>query len=154
MYAIQGDLDNSSPALAGADWNNFDVAVISMALHHMPEPVKILSQLRKRLNTGGALIVVEWYEGGADADETSGSDNLDQDAMITVNGGEKIWAGFTPKGLSMLLERAGLSDVDVKVPGISFRIPDHIGGPLHGHEKNLMFVKAVNKSSPQQDGRL
>ena len=144
MHAVQGDLDNPSSSLDQADWSNFDVAVISMALHHVPHPVKMLSQLRERLRTGGCLVVVEWYEEGDAPDATSGSDNLDRDDMIVVNGGEKIWAGFTPRGLSVLLEQAGFTSADVKKPDISFSIPESVGGPMSGKNKKLVFVKGVN----------
>ena len=147
MLAVQGDLDNPSVELSGQEWHNFDVAVFSMALHHVPEPVGMLSNLRKRLRPGGALVVVEWYEEGIGADETSGSDNLDRDDMIVVNKGEKIWAGFTPLGIDRLFERAGFAHVDVQKPDISFQIPEEVSEKMSGKDKKLMFVKGVNASS-------
>ena len=147
MYAIQGNLDDPSSDFSQADWSNFDVAVISMALHHVPHPVTMLSQLRERLRTGGCLVVVEWYETGGAPDATSGSDNLDRDDMIVVNGGEKIWAGFTPHGLSILLQQAGFTNVDVKKPDISFSVPESVGGPMSGQSRRLMFVKGVKSAS-------
>jgi SAM-dependent methyltransferase len=147
MHAVQGNLDNPSSELDQADWSDFDVAVISMALHHVPHPVKMLSQLRERLRTGGCLVVVEWYEEGDAPDATSGSDKLDRDDMIIVNGGEKIWAGFTPHGLSMLLQQAGFAHVNVKKPDVSFSIPESVSGPMSGQSRKLMFVKGVNGPS-------
>lgn len=145
MYAIQGDLDNPSSELAHTDWFNFDAAIISMALHHVPEPVKMLSQLRERLRIGGALTVVEWYDEETESSNISASDNLTPDGMIEVNSGEKIWAPFTSHGLTNLLERAGLTSVDVKKPDVSFKFPENIGGPFAGQTKKLMFVKATNE---------
>ena len=147
MYAVQGNFDDPSSDLDQADWSEFDVAIISMALHHVPHPVKMLSQLRERLRKGGSLVVVEWYEAGNAPEAKSGSDNLDRDDMIVVNGGEKIWAGFTPLGLSGLLKQAGFTTVDVKQPDISFSIPENVGGPVSGLDKKLMFVKGVSDAS-------
>jgi SAM-dependent methyltransferase len=143
MYAIQGDLSKPSSDLDQADWSNFDVAVISMALHHVSAPIEMLSQLRKRLRPGGALIVVEMYDGD-DPENVTGSDSLNREDMIEVHGGQKIWAGFSPRGLVDLLEKAGFTDTDVKKPDLSFRIPDGAGGPHSGQEKKLVFVKGVN----------
>jgi SAM-dependent methyltransferase len=143
MYAVQGDLNNPSSDLDRADWSNFDVAVISMALHHVSEPIEMLSQLRKRLRPGGALTVVEMYEDD-DQGNVTNSDNLNREDMIVVHGGQKIWTGFSPRGLLDLLEKAGFTDTDVKKPDLSFRIPDDVGGPHSGREKKLMFVKGVN----------
>lgn len=148
MYAIQGDLDNPSSDLNKAEWSDFDVAIISMALHHVAEPIKMLSQLRERVRLGGALTVIEWYEENLDPGMMTGSDNLDRDDMIVVNSGEKIWAGFTPRGLSSLLEKAGFTGVEVRTPDISFQIPKDVGGPMSGANKKLMFAKgAVEKAS-------
>lgn len=143
MYAIQGDLSEPSSDLDRADWSNFDAAIISMALHHVSEPIEMLSQLRERLRPGGALTVVEMYEDD-DQENVTGSDNLNREDMIEVHGGQKIWAGFSPRGLVDLLKRAGFTDTDVKKPDLSFQIPDGLGGPHSGHEKKLVFVKGVN----------
>ena len=143
MYAIQGDLSKPSSDLDQADWSGFDVAVISMALHHVFEPIQMLSQLRERLRPGGVLTVVEMYEDD-DQENVTGSDNLNREDMIEVHGGQKIWAGFSPRGLIDLLEKAGFTATDVKKPDLSFRIPDGLGGPHSGRVKKLMFAKGIN----------
>lgn len=144
MYGIQSDLDNPSSDLADPDWFNFDVGIISMALHHVSEPVKMLSQLRERLAPGGALTVVEWYDEDMDLSKTSLSDKLDSDGKIEVNDGEKIWGPFTPHGLSALLEQAGFTSVDAQKPNVSFTFPEGVDSMLAGQTKKLMFIKGIN----------
>lgn len=140
MHAVQGDLSKPSLELDKADWSNFDVAIISMALHHVSEPIEMLSQLRKRLRPGGSLIVVEMYEDDKEERSTD-SDNLNPEGMIVVHGREKIWAGFSPRGLVDLLKKAGFTEVDARKPDLTILVPD--GSPFGG-ERKLMFVKGVN----------
>ena len=139
MYAMVGDLSQPSPALGYADWENFDVAIISMALHHVPEPIEMLKELRKRLKTGGTLTVVEMIETSHQA-----ANSLNHEDMIEAVSGEKIWPGFTPRGLSDMLERAGFGNVDAKVPDLWFEIPADVTGSHSAQRKQLMFVKATN----------
>ena len=139
MYAMIGDLSNPSPALDQTDWQGFDVAIISMALHHVSEPIEMLTALRKRLKTGGTLTVVEMIETSHGT-----GDSLNQEDMIEAVGGEKIWPGFTPRGLGVMLEKAGFTDVDARVPDLWFEIPTHVTGSPSTQRKQLMFVKATN----------
>jgi SAM-dependent methyltransferase len=139
MYAMIGDLSKPSPALDQTDWQDFDVAIISMALHHVPEPIEMLMELRKRLKTGGTLTVVEMIETNHEA-----ANSLNQEDMIEAIGGEKIWPGFTPRGLGVMLEKAGFTDVEARVPDLWFDIPAHVTGSPSAQRKQLMFVKANN----------
>ena len=143
MFAIQGDLDSSSEILSQPQWFNFDVGIISMALHHVPRPVDMLSKLRNRLRTGGALIVIEWcyVESHTERDQTG--DDLDPNGMIEVIGGQKIWDGFTVESLRHMLVEASFKDIDVELPDIVVKIPDQIGSAHAGKEKKLMFVKGI-----------
>ena len=66
MRAIQGDLLASSEdpdttsELAGPEFSDFDLAVVSMALHHVTEPQELLLRLRDRLKDSGVLVIVDW----------------------------------------------------------------------------------------------
>ena len=143
MHAIQGDLSKPSSDLDQADWSNFDVAIISMALHHVTEPIEMLSQLRKRLRPGGALIVVEMYDDD-EQERITESDKLNREGMVVVHGREKIWAGFSPVGLADLLGKAGFTDTDTRKPDLLIQVPDTVGGSSSFCTKKLMFVKGIN----------
>ena len=62
MFAIQGDLNDPQLVLSEPEWSEFDAAIISMALHHVKDPVGFLSRLRKRVRRGGALVVVDFLQ--------------------------------------------------------------------------------------------
>ncbi|KAJ2904376.1 hypothetical protein MKZ38_008161 [Zalerion maritima] len=73
MSAIQGDLlaEPRSPDLsADPSLFNFDLAVMSMALHHVRDTDLMLSRLVERLSPGGVLLIVDW---GAASAVPSGS---------------------------------------------------------------------------------
>lgn len=61
MSARTGDLlaDNVSAELSGPEYHNFDLVVVSMALHHFYDPAKALGTLGKRLKKGGVFIIID-----------------------------------------------------------------------------------------------
>lgn len=67
MYAVQGDLlsptttsASANSKLQGADFFNFSIIVISMALHHIEHPQELIKKLVGRLRPGGAIVVIDW----------------------------------------------------------------------------------------------
>ncbi|KAI0107212.1 S-adenosyl-L-methionine-dependent methyltransferase [Nemania sp. FL0031] len=66
MSAVQGNvLDDehdggSSAAMNGPEFSDVDVVFMTMALHHIQDPVALLSKLVQRLRPGGVLILVDW----------------------------------------------------------------------------------------------
>ena len=142
MHAIEGDLSNPSSTLNDPHWFNFDVAIMSLALHHVSDPVDMLSKLKERLRKGGTLVVVEFTQPGDDSKDIKTS-NVNEADMVEVVGGQKIWPGFTPDSLGGMLGRAGFEDVDVKLQDETVHFPEHIGGGLAGTVKKLMYVKAI-----------
>ena len=142
MYAIEGDLITPSAVLGNPEWYNFDVAIISMALHHVSEPVKMLEQLRARLRSGGSIVVVEFTHADH-KDEELRIHKGNPAEMVEVIGGQKIWPDFTPRSLANMLATAGFTAMDVKVMEENVYIPDHVSGVLAGRDKMVMFAKAV-----------
>lgn len=72
MSARTGDLlaDNVSAELSGPEYYNFDVVVVSMALHHFYDPAKALKTLGERLKKGGVCIILDLVP-----DESSGHEH-------------------------------------------------------------------------------
>lgn len=63
MYAVRGDLLATSgtfPALQAEDFFNFDVIVMSMALHHIGDPQEMLTKLVERLRERGSIVITDW----------------------------------------------------------------------------------------------
>lgn len=63
MHAHQGDLLAPSPSLTTPDLQNFDLAITSMALHHLPDPEAVITALVSRLRPGGTVAVIDWAPG-------------------------------------------------------------------------------------------
>ena len=101
MYAVEADLGDPKPILDNPEWFEFDVAVISMALHHVADPTEMLRRLQERLKKGGALVVVEWLQTGTPGESQTGDRSHEQlhhhhnhksasTSMIETIGGQKI----------------------------------------------------------------
>ncbi|ROT37879.1 hypothetical protein SODALDRAFT_176180 [Sodiomyces alkalinus F11] len=89
-HAIEGDLSAAAApadsALSSPDMYGFDIAIVSMALHHMDDPQAILTALASRLRKGGLLIVVEGTENrpAVDKMEAAGLDGPALRQMLNV----------------------------------------------------------------------
>jgi SAM-dependent methyltransferase len=61
MHAVQGSIPPplENILLATEEFFNFDLIVISMALHHIEDQAGLLSGLYERLRSGGVLIVID-----------------------------------------------------------------------------------------------
>ncbi|MCO4771101.1 MAG: metalloregulator ArsR/SmtB family transcription factor [Deltaproteobacteria bacterium] len=75
-----------------------DCAVVNMALHHVPEPVTVLRELRRVLAPGGLLLVGDFLP-------------HDEEWMRETLADQ--WLGFAPADLSHWLDLAGFGDVDI-----------------------------------------
>ncbi|KAL8919053.1 MAG: hypothetical protein Q9208_007019 [Pyrenodesmia sp. 3 TL-2023] len=65
MHAVQGDLLSPFPSstntpFADPKFFNFDIATLSMALHHVLSPPSAIKTLVSRLRAGGTLVIIDW----------------------------------------------------------------------------------------------
>ena len=91
----QGELDKLPLRDASVD-----VALLSQALHHAPDPARALAEAARVVTPGGRVLVLDLRE----HDENWVKDRL----------GDR-WLGFSDDGLAKLLKSAGLTDVRVNV---------------------------------------
>jgi SAM-dependent methyltransferase len=65
MRAVAGDLlaadPTTQPQIAGPEFQDFDIAVVSMALHHMENPGLAVKRMVERLRPGGVVVVLDWH---------------------------------------------------------------------------------------------
>jgi len=121
-HAIVGDLlapTGVSPELSGAEWHDFDVAVIGLGFHHFEDPPLAVKRLAERLKAEtGVLVVVDFlpfehnhnaysqgHNHGHGAQENSQSQTVLPSMRHTIKHN-----GFTAQGIQRLFEAAGLED--------------------------------------------
>jgi SAM-dependent methyltransferase len=77
MHAVQGDIvaETTSPNLMSEDLYNFDVAIVSMALHHVSNPAALFAALVQRVKKGGVVAVVDWIKDEVETPSSSGIDD-------------------------------------------------------------------------------
>ncbi len=78
--------------------NELDAAVLSLVLHHVPDPVRALTDVARVVRPGGRVLV---------------ADMLPHDRVEYQRQMGHVWLGFSETQVSRLLEQAGLSDVRV-----------------------------------------
>ena len=148
MHAVQGDLvaplDEGNEDLKREDFYNFDVIVISMALHHVEDPQKMISKLVERLRDGGSLLVIDWSPSpGGDSHlhhhqhiHQHHQDHDDVQRQMKAVMQTMIRTSFGEDEMIAMLKDAGCSPVDyVLDPDIS-KLPAQFGG-----ERRLFFAK-------------
>ncbi|ORY62600.1 S-adenosyl-L-methionine-dependent methyltransferase [Pseudomassariella vexata] len=113
-YAVQGNLLEDSEALKDPDLQDFDLVVISMALHHVP-PQEMVHKLAGCLRPGGTLLVIDFVKF-----EVSGGD-LPAVHTMTRH-------GFTKQEVLDLFAGAKLQDEGHILHPEMTTVPDMMGG--------------------------
>ena len=61
MRAVRGDLlATVDGSLGDPEFYGFDLAVMSMALHHVDDPKAIVASLVERVKPGGTVVIIDW----------------------------------------------------------------------------------------------
>lgn len=131
MHAIAGDLVDGSAAVDPA-FANFDLIIMSMALHHVDNSKTMIQKLSERLGHGGVLLIIDWVatsESGCSWPKALD----DQPVKHTV-----ARMGFEKNELDGWFKDAGLSEFGWKWFPQRSHLPEDIGG-----EKQLFLAKAV-----------
>ena len=143
MFAVQGNLlvqDDASkdidPVLRGAEWFNFDIAIVNAGYHHFEDPELAAKRLVERLKPGSGVVVVvdflehEGWKRQHEADDSNGQshshdhhhshsdvkvgeagqDTSNKDVRATI-----AHHGFSIERISGCFKSAGCVDVEVQV---------------------------------------
>ncbi|UNI18567.1 hypothetical protein JDV02_004827 [Purpureocillium takamizusanense] len=141
MRAVHGDLldgdatpspELAETAAATAEFSGFDLAVMSLALHHVADVDAMVQRLADRLVDGGVLVIVDWMSEEASVEGWKKFVDADRDedlpARQTVSR-----MGFSERPLRETFEKAGLKK------GWGWRafveeseVPSTVGGRLRG----------------------
>lgn len=143
MFAIEGDLavpltEASHPSLGSSDFFQFDLIVISMALHHIDVPKVLIERLVERLNDGGVVVIVDFtldQEGRQTQQSSKESHSLQGDkehpAAHTV-----MHDGFSKEDMDTMLRCAGCKEIGYLMLDEPTKVPAKIGG-----KKQLFFAR-------------
>lgn len=131
MSAKVGDLlaDNVSEDLRGPEYHDLDIIIVSMALHHFPDPQLAVKRLADRLQKSGVLWIIEMLE------EPHSEEEHKQLSPETAHIVRKH--GFGVDEMKGLFLEAGFGDTEVKLLDRKFEMT------LHGHdlEKTIIFAR-------------
>ena len=137
MRAIQGDLLNPaatpSPELNSAEFYNFDVIVMCMALHHVEDYTTMVEKLSERLRPGGALVIVDWV-----AISESGCPTATKAMELSNNTMSRM--GFEEKDVKTAFKKAGLGKFSWKWCSQRSIVPEEIGG-----EQQLFLARGIRR---------
>ena len=90
VIPYHGTVDENFP------YSSFDLCVIHMTLHHVKEPLKLLSEVHKRLRSGGFVVV-------SDLDKEDGNFHRDNRGVYHF--------GFSPEEVEALFKKSGFEPV-------------------------------------------
>ncbi|KAK3935271.1 S-adenosyl-L-methionine-dependent methyltransferase [Diplogelasinospora grovesii] len=113
MFAVQGNIMDGadiSHTLPDAVYFRFDVAVLSMALHHVENPYSCVSKLVQRLQSGGVVIIIDWMPDSGEGLTRASLDDQDPVMQDIVN---KSRMSFSCDEMRMLFVAAGCAPMSI-----------------------------------------
>lgn len=156
MHAVQGCIPASSEntLLATEEFFNFDLIVISMALHHIEDQAGVLSGLYERLRSGGVLVVIDLAPDAHSHDHAQGGECGNHDDYHTQHKARVQHTisnhhGYGAKDMKDLLSKAGFipDSFDYQLyPNTS----PQTSNPEHGTSKNFSMKPFFIAKSAKQ----
>jgi SAM-dependent methyltransferase len=148
LSAIQGDLLSPSTP-QDPNFFNFDIIVMSMALHHVFDTQLMINKLHERLRDGGVLVIIDWLTmelGGSG----QGYRHRNDDSEGRNGEGEKVtraahtvahW-GFSEEEMKSLFENVGMVDVGFMEGIEKSKVPAEMN-----YEQQMFIAKARKVTS-------
>lgn len=153
MRAVRGDLmEPSGGPLEGQDLFDFDLIIMSMALHHIDDPKKMVAKLVERLKPGGRAIIIDWIPSeqvasagndksshehssnhGAHSDGPHHHDHKPHPGAHTVS-----FDGFSNEQMQTMFKEAGCSSSDYTLAESPSQVPPDPKG-----QKHMFFAKGI-----------
>lgn len=130
MRAVEADILSADPsaavAAAGPEFSGFNLAVISMALHHIADAEGAIRALADRVVPGGAVLVIDWLEHPQSHHQHRADEHpLTSKARHTI-----AHNGFSEQKMLDLFSKAGLVDGEVRLNPRATEVPTDLGGTL------------------------
>ncbi|KAF2128300.1 S-adenosyl-L-methionine-dependent methyltransferase [Dothidotthia symphoricarpi CBS 119687] len=100
MHGVRGNILENDETLNGSEFQRFDVAIMSMALHHVEDPAAMVKKLTERLVPGGSLVIIDWLPHG----EKAGEQGMRSHSHLISH------YGFSEAEMQDMYAQAGLGD--------------------------------------------
>jgi SAM-dependent methyltransferase len=149
LSAIQGDLLSPSSTPQDPNFFNFDIIVMSMALHHVFDTQLMINKLHERLKDGGVLVIIDWLTMGLGRGG-HGYKHRNDDSDVRKGEGEKVtpaahtiahW-GFSEEEMKSLFEDVGMMDVGFMEGIEKSKVPAEMN-----YEQQMFIAKARKVNS-------
>ena len=147
MHAVRGDLLASAKSpLESSEFYDFDLAVMSMALHHVDDPKTIIAKLVERLKPGGIVVIIDWIPSGRFPFESHGNHGHEHSHGEKKNLGHEqhgashtiSFDGFSREQMRDMFLEAGCSSSDYVLAAAPSEVPlDRTG------QKQMFFAKGT-----------
>lgn len=134
MHAVAGNLLSDDNVPEG--FANFDLIVMSMALHHVSDPDLMIEKLAERLADSGVLLIVDWV---SSAESGCGMPKAPADNPVRHTVSRH---GFVEKEVREGFEKAGLGDWGWKWFAERSRLPDELG-----REHQMFMAKGSKRAA-------
>ena len=142
MSATQGDL--LSPSSSTTDlfqdsrFFNFDIIIMSMALHHVSDTQLMIEKLHERLSEGGVLVIVDWLTMGLGGTRDRHGHQGGHGQEKKLPGSHTVaHFGFSMDEMKKLYEKAGMVDIGFMDGIEKSKVPAEMGG-----EQQVFIAKA------------
>ncbi|KAL9026581.1 MAG: hypothetical protein Q9196_004776, partial [Gyalolechia fulgens] len=165
MYAVQGNIlapiedAGAEDPFADAVWQGFDIAVMSMALHHVAPPEDAIVKLVERLKEGGVLVIIDWslssivfqdahpkFGPGDHGSHSHGHGHQHLPQVLNVAPGSEhtiTRAGFDKEEMEKMFADAGCEDVGFA----EFKDMTRLGDGEHAVMQRLFIAKGKKKGT-------
>jgi SAM-dependent methyltransferase len=137
MHAIEGDLLSSSASFQDPKYFNFDVIVMSMALHHVHDVQLMIKKLHERLREGGVLVIVDWLTMGLGGSQHGHGHEHGKGEMVTPGAHTVAHLGFSVEEMTGMFEKAGMVDVGFMEGIEKSKVPAEMN-----YEQQMFIAKA------------
>ena len=153
MYAVRGDLmESSGGPLEGQDFFNFDLIIMSMALHHIDDPKTMMAELVGRLKPGGRVVIIDWIPSDNKVTPDHGESSREQPSSPGAGSGAAhhhehtphpgahtiSFDGFSKEQMQSMFKEAGCSSSDYVLAESPSQVPPDPTG-----QKHLFFAKGT-----------
>ena len=141
MRAVRGDLlAPIEGQLENQEFYDFDLAVMSMALHHVEDPKIMITKLVERLRPGGTVLIIDWIPSGRASSDSHGNHaNEKKDGHGQHAGSHTIsFDGFSKEEMHNFFREAGCSNNDYVLAASPSEVPPDPKG-----QKQLFFAKGT-----------